>query len=65
MQTKGADKGMSNGGVLRLINLRRINMVYLIEPKEAGNRKCIPFCSALCGIKPLYGVPPIYCYTVE
>ena len=48
------------------INLfQEVPMIYLIDPKEAGNKKCIPFCSLLCGIKPLYGVPPVYCYTVE
>jgi len=36
-------------------------MVYLIEPQEASQKRCRPF----CGIKPLYGVPPIYCYTVQ
>jgi len=36
-------------------------MIYLIEPKEVTKLKCISFCR----IKPLYGVPPIYCYTVQ
>jgi len=40
-------------------------MIYLIEPTEVGNRKCIPLCLTNCGIKPLYGVPPVYCYTVQ
>jgi hypothetical protein len=36
-------------------------MIYLVEPKEtAYNAKCIQFCR----IKPMYGVPPIYCYEV-
>ena len=32
-------------------------MIYLINPKENVNVRCKPFCH----IKPLYGVPPIYC----
>jgi hypothetical protein len=36
-------------------------MIYLVDPKEAGCARCISFCR----IKPMYGVPPVYCYEVQ
>jgi hypothetical protein len=35
-------------------------MIYLVEPQEAGMKRCRPF----CGIKPLYGVPPPICWQI-
>ena len=38
---------------------KEVNMIYLIDPKGVltDSVRCRPF----CGIKPLYGVPPVYC----
>ena len=35
-------------------------MVYLIDPKDTTLSYCIIKCDTVCGIKPLYGVPPCY-----
>jgi len=40
-------------------------MIYLIDPGEAENARCLTYCTQRCGIKPLYGVPPIYCNSVQ
>ena len=33
-------------------------MIYLIDPQDTNPSFCIIKCKTVCGIKPLYGIPP-------
>jgi hypothetical protein len=35
-------------------------MVYLIDPSDTTLSLCIRNCKTVCGIKPMYGIPPCY-----